>query len=42
MTDRHKRSTNILSKARPRPSMLTFIPLSSKGCVNLGVVNWLP
>jgi hypothetical protein len=36
---RHKRSTKILSKARPRPSILILISLSSKTFVNERLVN---
>ena len=41
-TDRQSRSTKILSNALPRPSMLTAMPESMSGVVNLGLVNCEP
>src|SRR3954449_6665547 len=38
----HSRSTNTLSNARPRPSMLTATPADSKRPVNAAAVNCTP
>src|SRR6187455_3769134 len=38
----HSRSTNTLSNARPRPSMLTATPAASRQPVNASAVNGTP
>src|SRR4051795_9664999 len=42
LTVRHSRSTNTLSRHRPRPSMLTATPADSSRPVHAPAVNWTP
>src|SRR4051812_42227356 len=41
-SDRHRCSMKMLSKQRPRPSMLMAIPRTSSSSVNFGLVNCEP